>query len=55
MHARPTKKIPRILPASIVLAYLERCGFSAQTASCGLRENALTARSPNCVCLKLPI
>ena len=42
MHARLTKKIPRILLVSTVLAHLKICGFSAQTARCGHMKNALT-------------
>jgi len=43
IHARLTKKIPRILPASIVLAHPEKCGFSAQRASCGHVKKELMA------------
>lgn len=42
-RARLTKKIPRILLASTVLAHLKSCGFSAQAAKCGHKKNVLTA------------
>ena len=32
-----------ILPDTIILAHLEKCGFSAQRASCGRTKNALMA------------
>ena len=43
MQATHTKKTPRILPTSTVLAHPEKCGFSAQNASCGHLNNALMA------------
>jgi hypothetical protein len=43
LQAILTKKIPRIIPASIVLAHPEKCGFIAQTASCGHMNYALMA------------
>jgi hypothetical protein len=38
MQAQLTNKNPRIFAASIVLAYLEKCGFIAQIAICGHME-----------------
>ena len=43
MQATQTKKTPRILPTSTVLAHPEKCGFSAQNASCGHLSNGLMA------------
>jgi len=43
MHARLTQKIPKIPPATMILAFLEKCGFSLQIASCGHTQNALMA------------
>jgi hypothetical protein len=43
MQATQTKKTPGILPTSTVLAHPEKCGFSAQNASCGHMNNALMA------------
>jgi len=43
MHAGLTKRISRIIPASVVLACPERCIFSAQIASSGHGKNALMA------------
>jgi hypothetical protein len=45
VQATQTKKAPRILPASVVLARPEKCGFSAQTASCCHVKNVLMALS----------
>jgi len=42
MHARLTK-IQKIPPATMILAYLEKCGFNLQIASCGRMQNALMA------------
>jgi len=43
MHASLTQKIPKIPPATMMLAYLEKRGFILQIASCGHMQNALTA------------
>jgi len=43
MKIRLMNKIPRKIPASIVVAYLEKCGFSTEIASCDHTENALLA------------
>jgi hypothetical protein len=43
MQATQTKKTLRLLPTSTVLAHPEKCGFSAQNASCGHKNNELIA------------
>lgn len=43
MQTRLTNKIPRKIPASFVLTYLDKCGFSTLIAICGHVENALLA------------
>ena len=52
IHARLTKKIPGIFPASVVLVHLEKCEFSAHIASCGHMKDVLmevaTVVAPNC-------
>ena len=43
MQTRLTNKIPRKIPASFLLTYLDKCGFSTLIAICGHVENALLA------------
>jgi len=53
MHARLTKKIPRILRASIVLEHLQKC---VRCTDCKLRSDVeCNDGSPKCVCLELSI
>jgi hypothetical protein len=39
----------RTLPASIILAHPEKCGFNAKTASCGHMMNALMTVTNGCL------